>query len=85
MSAAIVQRRGRKAHLASQQPSGEWWTVCDLVVAADAAVTPLEVAAGTIDAHASDVCAHCRRLILMADVAHRLGVGRLVRTLDVAA
>lgn len=84
MSAAIVQRPRRKAHLATWQGT-EWWTVCDLVVAADAKATPLAEAVGTIDRQAGEVCAHCHRIILMADVAHQLGVGRLLTSLDVAA
>lgn len=88
IAAALVQRPRRKVHLAAWS-GREWWPVCDVTtIAADApglAVTALEEAVGTIDAHAADVCAHCRRLILMADVAHRIGVGRLVAGLEVAA
>ena len=51
----------------------------------DVVVTTLEDAVGTIDSRAGDVCQDCHRLILMADVAHRIGVGRLVASLDLTA
>lgn len=82
---ALVQRPRRKMHLASLH-GAVWVTVCDLDVLADgAAVTTLQEAVGTIDSRAGDVCAHCHRLILMADVAHQLGVGRLVASLELTA
>lgn len=84
MTTAIVQRPRRKAHLATWRGT-EWWTVCDLVVAADATATSLEDAVGTIDRQAGAVCAHCHRLILMADAAHQLGVGRLLASLELGA
>jgi hypothetical protein len=49
VSAAMVQRPRRKAHLATAV-GAEWWTVCDLVLQAEGTTaTPLEDAVGTID------------------------------------
>lgn len=86
MTAALVRRPHRKVHLAGLA-GGLWLSVCDRVALEPegTTVTPLEDAVGTIDAHAADVCTDCRRLILMADAAHQLGVGRLVASLDVVA
>ena len=83
---ALVQRPRRKMHLAGRR-DGAWWAVCDRVVLEqdDVVVTTLEDAVGTIDSRAGDVCQDCHRLILMADVAHRIGVGRLVASLDLTA
>lgn len=82
---ALVQRPRRKIHLASRHDLGAWLTVCDREVAVDAAATPLEEALGTIDDRAGDVCVHCHRLILMAGVVHRAGLGALLASLEVAA
>lgn len=83
---ALVQRPRRKVHLAGLE-AGLWLSVCDRVAlpveGTDA--TPLEDAVGSIDERAGDVCRDCHRIILMADVVHRFGVGRLVASLEVAA
>lgn len=82
---ALVQRPRRKMHLASRTPDGAWLTVCDRDVAADARVTELDDALGTIDGHADQVCVHCHRLILMAAYVGRDRVAALVASLAVAA
>jgi hypothetical protein len=83
---ALVQRPRRKMHLAGLD-AGRWLSVCDRVAlpleGTDA--TPLEDAVGSIDERAGDVCRDCHRIILMADVVHRFGVGRLLASLEVAA
>jgi hypothetical protein len=86
MTAALVQRPRRKVHLAGLS-GGLWLSVCDRVALAPegTTVTPLEDAVATIDGRASEVCTDCRRLILMADAVHRLGVGRLVASLELAS
>jgi hypothetical protein len=83
---ALVQRPRRKIHLAGLR-DGAWWAVCDRVVlpAEGTQATPLEEAVGTVDERAGDVCRDCHRIILMADVVHRFGVGRLLASLEVAA
>lgn len=86
MTAALVQRPRRKIHLAGLA-GDRWLSVCDRVALPleGTTATPLEDAVGTIDEHAGQVCRDCHRLILMADAAHQLGVGRLVAGLEVAA
>jgi hypothetical protein len=86
VTAALVQRPGRKMHLAGLE-AGLWLSVCDRVALPleGTRVTPLEAAVGTIDQQAGQVCRDCHRLILMADAAHQLGLGRLVASLEVAA
>jgi hypothetical protein len=81
---ALVQRPRRKMHLASAAGDA-WLTACDRDVAGDATVLQLEDALAGIEDRAGDVCAHCHRLILMAGLVHRLGLGRLLASLELTA
>lgn len=75
----MVQRPRRRMHLASRPgDAGAWVTVCDRDVQADAAVTPLEDAAARPDVLADQVCVHCFRLLLMADVVAQITTLRVL-------
>lgn len=72
MNLAIVQRKGRKAHLAIVLPGADRWETlgsCRLTIPIDGAdFTPVSDAVGTISTADPSTCLHCLHLIAFAKV-----------------